>query len=122
MTKLFTEALKVKTLIGVAILSLIMLFLFKDSIQAVALAGDNEALSLLLGFLVFMVIGVLGIAAFYAISAQEIGKGSVTVQGSKRVKSDLRGGGSVEVGNSEDVETKIDNSGLSATTDPEKKT
>lgn len=109
MIKLFSEALKIRTLFGVAIFGLILVYLFKDTIHR--FSGNESALALFLGFLFFMVIGILAIAAYYAMARQEVEKGSVTVRGSKKVDTTLRGGGSVEVRDSEEVKTNIDNTG-----------
>ncbi|GAB4492567.1 MAG: hypothetical protein OHK0019_14750 [Saprospiraceae bacterium] len=114
MDKLFAEVLKIRNLFGVAIFSLILLYFFKDIIQALALTGDSGTLNLLLGFLFFMTIGVLGIAGYYAIAEKEIEKGSVTVNHSKKVDTQMRGGGTVTVRDSEEVKTDIDNSGTSS--------
>lgn len=70
MQKLFSEALKVRNLFGIAIFSLIIVYLFKDTIQKFA---DNESiLGLFLGFLLLMIICVIGLTAYYAISEKEI--------------------------------------------------
>lgn len=121
MEKIFVQALKVKNLFGVAIFSLLLLYFFRDNIQTLALAGDSGTLNLLLAFLFFTIIGVLGIAGYYGISEKEIEKGSVSVRGSKDVDTRMRSGGTVDVRDSENVKTDMDNTGASAA-DPEKKT
>lgn len=120
MNTIFSKALQVKNLFGVAIFSLILLYFFKDNIQALAMAGKSDAMNLLLGFLFFTVIGIVLIAGYYAISASEVERGTVTVRKSKGVDTKLKGGGTVDVRDSEDVKTDIDNSGSNAS--PEKKT
>lgn len=120
MMKFFNEALKIRNLFGVAIFSLILVYLMKDTIHSLAVAGDSDNMNLLLGFLFFLVLGVVGIAGYYAIVEKEVDKGSVSVRGSKKVETKMKGGGSVDVRDSEEVKTDIDNSGGAA--DAEKKT
>ncbi len=120
MMKFFTEAIKVRNLFGVAIFSLILVYLLRDTIVRIAGEGDNDNLPLFLGFLFFVILCVLGIAGYYAIVEKDADKGNVTVRGSKKVKNTLKNGGSVDVRDSEEVENNIDNTGASA--DPEKKT
>jgi len=121
MEKIFAQALKVRTLFGVAVFGLVMLYVFKDTIENLALAGDSNNLNLLLAFLFFSIFGVLAVAGFYAIADKETEKGSVSVRGSKGIDTTVRGGGVVDVRDSEDVKTVVDNPGANAA-DPEKKT
>lgn len=120
MMKFFSEALKIRNLFGVAIFSLILVYLMRDTIARVAAGGEGDNLPLLLGFLFFVILGVTGIAGYYAIAGKDADKGNVTVSGSKKVVNTLKNGGSVDVRDSEDVKTTIDNAG--GATDPEKKT
>ncbi|MBL7802347.1 MAG: hypothetical protein JNL02_01330 [Saprospiraceae bacterium] len=120
MMKFFSEAIKIRNLFGVAIFCLILVYLMRDSIVRVAGEGENDNLSLLLGFLFFVILGVLGVAGYYAIVEKDADKGNVNVEGSKKVTTDLKNGGSVTVRDSEEVKTNIDNAGPAA--DPEKKT
>ena len=127
MTKLFAEALKIRNLFGVAIFSLILIYLFKNNINTLAIAGDSDNLNLLLAFLFFIIIGVLGITAYYAIAEKEIekenkevDKGHAIVKGSPKADTTILGGGKAEVTDSEGAKTRIENPGIAS--DSEKKT
>ncbi len=121
MEKFFAEALKIRSFIGAAVLALLVVALFRE--QLATLAGTNpDAFSNLAAFLFFTLLGIVGIAAFFAISKSEIDKGSVSVCSSKKVKSTVSGGGTVDVRDSEDVETSIQNPPAATAADPEKKT
>lgn len=107
----------VKTLFILAAVCAAVVFGFKDTIAGVALAGNNEALSLILAFLVFFLVAVLGVAGFYAISKKELeaeaGRTNVArVSGSKKVSGKQTGqGGLLEVDDSEDVDLQQDSRG-----------
>lgn len=117
----------VKTLFMLAAFCALVVFGFKDTITDLALAGKNEALSLLLGFLSLLLISVLGVAGFYAISKKEIDAESkrantASIKGSKKVKGRQTGkGGFIEIEDSEEVELEQDNREQIEDEDPEAK-
>ncbi len=104
----------VKSFLILAALCAAIVFGFKDTFTELALAGKNESLSLIVGFLLLFFLFTLGITAYYAIAKKEIQAEAdrsniATVKGSKKVKAKQKGtGGQLEVTDSEEVELEQD--------------
>jgi hypothetical protein len=126
MENIWKEALKIRTLAGVAVLCMFLVYTFRETIEKLALAGKSSELNLLLAFLLFALLIILGIAAFYAISKKEIdsdnGRPVAKVTSSEDVKGQQSGtNGKIEVDKSKRVD--ITQTGPDPQTpDPEKKT
>lgn len=99
----------VKTIFGVCVFSLALVYLLKDTLVSIASIGSDQ-FSLFLFFILFVIIGVSGIAGFYAIAKKEIDleksrKNVAKIKGSKKVKGTQKGeGGYIDIEDSEDID------------------
>lgn len=127
MESLLKQLPSVKTLFMLAAFCGVIVYALKDTLVSLAMIGDNEALSLILFFLAFFFLSILGIAGFYAISKKEIDaessrKNIAKVSGSKKVKGKQKGeGGYIDIEDSEEIELEQDsNENLSDSIDKKK--
>lgn len=89
---LLKKAASIKNVFALAAVGFGLVWFFRDTIEKLALAGDSSTLNLLLAFLFFMVVGVVGVAVFFGISKEEIGLSKEKIEASKETnEADISG-------------------------------